>query len=757
MQYGNINITAMKNKLRFQSFLIALLSMIILQSSVFSQTTLDESFYSPSLNISKYVDIYLPPGYDENPELHYPVIYYLHGWGGNQNFLSTITSYATTKINSGAIEPCIIVCASNYTAPFDGSMYMNSEVHGDYEDYMINDLISWLDTTYRTVPSKEYRSLFGFSMGAYGAFRYGSLHKDKFTALAACAAPANLEVIIDEFEAEIKSEVSGPPYFYNYGTAGNFKKMIFLGAGVWSPNENSPQNYINPQVVEYPFDDQCNLIDTVFNKWSEHQVTNLVQNITADDDIGIFFGCGTSDDLYFNLSNEALKDTLDDLGLDYTYYSFSGGHVLPTGFKNAALDFLDSKMMDPMIPNSDTTQTIDLLAGWNIHSFVVTPENPDMLDIHEDLINSGSLSRIVDGDGAFVQYVPGIGWMNTIGDMVVNKGYYIKVNETTQIDLTGELTSSSCEIPLNQGWNIMGYPIASCQDALSAVQPLIDADELIKVISENGGFIQEIQGIGWINTIGNFLPGEGYYIQVTNNTTITLNCPMSSNMISDVQPALETVLFENPNQNNPYMPMNIIVNDIRVSHVDVKEGDEIAVYDNENIVGTGVITSLNGTLFTLIVAAMDDPTTEEIDGFIEGNPITFRYINEQLEQPIEMTAEDVSGVCEFTPLGTYIASLKGNLTYVVENNASNISIKTYPNPVENMMSIDYTIPHGQVYIGIVNLNGTRIKEVMNEFREEGDHTTRVDVNDLSQGFYVLQVRVVSNGMIYTKFHKFIKI
>ena len=84
-----------------------------------------------------------------------------------------------------------------------------------------------------------------------------------------------------------------------------------------------------------------------------------------------------------------------------------------------------------------------------------------------------------------------------------------------------------------------------------------------------------------------------------------------------------------------------------------------------------------------------------------------------------------------------------------------ISIHT-PNPVNHMMSVDYTIPHGQTYIGIMNLNGSRINEVMNEFREEGDHTSTIDVSGLSQGFYVLQVRVVSNGMIYTKFHKFVK-
>ena len=62
-------------------FVIMLLFQLVTGQSYMK---LDASFYSPSLDMNKMVDIYLPGDYYLHPELEYPVIYYLHGGGGNQ-------------------------------------------------------------------------------------------------------------------------------------------------------------------------------------------------------------------------------------------------------------------------------------------------------------------------------------------------------------------------------------------------------------------------------------------------------------------------------------------------------------------------------------------------------------------------------------------------------------------------------------------------------------------------------------------------
>jgi enterochelin esterase-like enzyme len=153
--------------------------LLIAQSMTGQVNKIDTLFYSTTLDEIKMVDVYFPPGYDENPNLYYPVIYYLHYYTGNQNSMSEMFSSLQNLTNNGTIDPVIMVCADNCPEPFGGSMYVNSIVWGDYETYMTEDLVTWIENSFRAIPDKDHRGLIGHSMGGYGAFRFGILHKDK--------------------------------------------------------------------------------------------------------------------------------------------------------------------------------------------------------------------------------------------------------------------------------------------------------------------------------------------------------------------------------------------------------------------------------------------------------------------------------------------------------------------------------------------------------------------------------------------------
>lgn len=85
------------------------------------------SFYSEALDEVKNVRIYLPPDYYSYPgNIHYPVIYYLHGWTGNHNSMSEMITYLQVLMTNGTIEPVIMVSADNWVEPFEGSCYLNS-------------------------------------------------------------------------------------------------------------------------------------------------------------------------------------------------------------------------------------------------------------------------------------------------------------------------------------------------------------------------------------------------------------------------------------------------------------------------------------------------------------------------------------------------------------------------------------------------------------------------------------------------------
>ena len=167
-----------------------------------------------------------------------------------------------------------------------------------------------------------------------------------------------------------------------------------------------------------------------------------------------------------------------------------------------------------------TTQVISLTAGWNIFSAYVMPENLDLLAIVQPLIDAGALETVIDEGGQRIVFFMSF-WMNQIGNISHTEGYYIKVNQDIDIVIEGTPVELPTSIPLTDGWNIVGYPNPMEQDALAIVQPLIDAEVFITAIDESGARIVDFIG-EWMNQIGDFRPGEGYYIKVSEGIVLEI-------------------------------------------------------------------------------------------------------------------------------------------------------------------------------------------------------------------------------------------
>ncbi len=119
--------------------------------------------------------------------------------------------------------------------------------------------------------------------------------------------------------------------------------------------------------------------------------------------------------------------------------------------------------------------------------------------------------------------------------------------------------------------------------------------------------------------------------------------------------------------NNPYMPMNIIVNSASLDGLLLQSGDEIAVFDvngSEQEICVGMVTVISE--FTsdtnyIIVATADDPTTEVQDGFITGNEIIFRYWDSSETIEIILISDSFSSSYndDYQPQGTALVELDG--------------------------------------------------------------------------------------------------
>jgi hypothetical protein len=169
-------------------------------------------------------------------------------------------------------------------------------------------------------------------------------------------------------------------------------------------------------------------------------------------------------------------------------------------------------------PQPPVQTTFTLHQGWNQISFTVQPDDMMMSSIFQDLIDDETLIIVRDG-GVGVLY-PQYN-IDTIGLMHITQGYKVKVSEDVILSVFGTPVSFPVYIPLRQGWTLMGYPLFESRDALSVLQQLIDQETLIQVLDGDNNRVF-YDGTTWVNEIGNFEPGQGYYVKTTQQTSLAL-------------------------------------------------------------------------------------------------------------------------------------------------------------------------------------------------------------------------------------------
>jgi enterochelin esterase-like enzyme len=121
--------------------------------------------------------VYLPPGY-ENEKQRYPVIYWLHGMGGNQRGGAMMfVPHVAAAIKEGVLPPAIVVLVNGMVKSFYCD---SSDGQCPMESVIIKDLIPHVDGTYRTMARRESRVIEGYSMGGYGAGHLGFKYPELF-------------------------------------------------------------------------------------------------------------------------------------------------------------------------------------------------------------------------------------------------------------------------------------------------------------------------------------------------------------------------------------------------------------------------------------------------------------------------------------------------------------------------------------------------------------------------------------------------
>lgn len=264
--------------------------------------------------------IYLPPGY-ETSQKRYPVVYMLHGYTQSyQSYTGPLSRVQDLLTANGKVGEMIIVFvdASN---KLGGSWYLSSPSIGDYGMYITQELVTLIDTEYRTLPHRESRGITGCSMGGYGAAHLAFNHPNVYAVAAGVSGSYDWENI--GWDRDAGSYTFEPKNWIDWiGLNGQIQLDIASAAG-GAPNPNNPPFY-----ADIPFkleNGKGKIIPEVYERINAfdipHDIVKYLKQPVRLKNFMIYHG--SNDSVQF--ARDFVRD-ISDLGIEHQYIEVNGGN-----------------------------------------------------------------------------------------------------------------------------------------------------------------------------------------------------------------------------------------------------------------------------------------------------------------------------------------------------------------------------------------------------------------------------------------------
>ena len=143
------------------------------------------TFRSPAAGAEVSFHIYAPPAYAADPDRRFPVVYWLHGSGGGVSGISRLSSLVDEAVATGRVQPFLLVFVNGLRM----GMYVDwANGRAPLETVIVQELRTHVDANWRTIATREGRLLDGFSMGGYGAGRFGFRYPELFRSVSMMGA-----------------------------------------------------------------------------------------------------------------------------------------------------------------------------------------------------------------------------------------------------------------------------------------------------------------------------------------------------------------------------------------------------------------------------------------------------------------------------------------------------------------------------------------------------------------------------------------
>ena len=285
---------------------------------------------------ARAAQVYLPPGYDAGTR-RYPVLYVLHGigdpitvwtepWSDDAAGYGTLQRLMDRGIDAGLVQPMIFVVVDART-PFPGGHYADSPVTGNWEDFIAEDLVGYMDTTYRTLPAAASRGILGHSMGGHGALRLGLKRPDVFSVVY------GLNPSLLGWAGDVSAE---NPAFATLLTAedpsAHFETDFYVAAIIGVSQAFSPNPQKPPFFADYPFrleDGRVVPDPDAHARWEANFPASMIDGYLARGIPlrGLRFDSAFEDEFsHIPPTARALSARLTERGVEHTFEMYNGDH-----------------------------------------------------------------------------------------------------------------------------------------------------------------------------------------------------------------------------------------------------------------------------------------------------------------------------------------------------------------------------------------------------------------------------------------------
>jgi len=286
--------------------------------------------------------VYLPPGYDDDPDRRYPAVYVIQGytghlamWRNRAPFRQPFPETADAMFERGEAPPALVVYVDAWTS-FGGSQFVDSPGTGRYHSYLCDEIVPWVDRRYRTLAGPAHRAITGKSSGGFGAMITPMLRPDLFGALATHAGDALYELsYIPDFGAAARMlrAYDGDIWRWwdEFRSRVSFTKeadMVLLGvlgvSACFSARDDGS--------VELPFDPRTGALrEDAWERWLDWDPVRMVPRYAGAlrSLRAIWIDAGTRDEHFLDLGAEAFRNALREIGVAddvIRFELFDGAH-----------------------------------------------------------------------------------------------------------------------------------------------------------------------------------------------------------------------------------------------------------------------------------------------------------------------------------------------------------------------------------------------------------------------------------------------